>query len=73
MATDLQISSERLDRDRVKLRVEAPASSLKPALDAVYRRWAGEIKVAGFRKGKVPRQIIDARVGPEVIREEALR
>ncbi len=73
MQTDLQISSERLDKDRVKLRVEAPESSLKPALDAVYRRWAGEIKVAGFRKGKVPRQIIDARVGPEVIREEALR
>lgn len=73
MATDLQISSERLDKDRVKLRVEAPESSLKPALDAVYRRWAGEIKVSGFRKGKVPRQIIDARVGPEVIREEALR
>ncbi|HYO60422.1 MAG TPA: trigger factor [Actinomycetota bacterium] len=73
MATDLHISSERLDKDRVKLRVEAPESSLKPALDAVYRRWAGEIKVSGFRKGKVPRQIIDARVGPEVIREEALR
>ena len=73
MPTDLQISSERLDKDRVKLRVEAPESSLKGALDAVYRRWAGEIKVAGFRKGKVPRQIIDARVGPETIREEALR
>ena len=73
MARDLQISSERLDKDRVKLRVEAPEASLKPALDAVYRRWAGEIKVAGFRQGKVPRQIIDARVGPEVIREEALR
>lgn len=73
MANDLQISAERLDKDRVKLRVAAPESSLKPALDAVYRRWAGEIKVSGFRKGKVPRQIIDARVGPEVIREEALR
>ncbi len=73
MAPDLQISSERLDKNRVKLRVEAPEGSLKPALDAVYRRWAGEIKVPGFRKGKVPRQIIDARVGPEAIREEALR
>ena len=73
MAPDLQISSERLEKDRVKLRVEAPEASLKPAMDAVYRRWAGEIKVPGFRKGKVPRQLIDARVGPEVIREEALR
>lgn len=71
--TDLRTSSEGLEKGRVRLRVEAPESSLRPALDAVYRRWAGEIKVAGFRKGKVPRQIIDARVGPEVIREEALR
>ncbi|MFN2588739.1 MAG: trigger factor [Actinomycetota bacterium] len=73
MPPDLQISSERLDEDRVKLRVEAPEDSLKPALDAAYRRWAADIKVPGFRKGKVPRQLIDARVGPEVIREEALR
>jgi trigger factor len=73
MTTDLQITSERLDKDRVKLRVEAPEASLEPALAAVYRRWAGEIRVPGFRKGKVPRQLIDARVGPDAIREEALR
>lgn len=69
----LQTSSERLDKDRVKLRVEVPEKALSPAIDAAYRRWANEIKVAGFRKGKVPRQLIDARVGPEAIREEALR
>ena len=73
MATPLQTSTEQLEKDRVKLRVEVPESALKPAVDAVYRRWANEIKMPGFRKGKVPRQMIDARVGPEVIREEALR
>jgi trigger factor len=31
------------------------------------------LKVPGFRKGKVPRQIIDARVGPDVVRQEALK
>ena len=75
MATQetVRTSHESLAKDRVKLRVEMEESMLKPALDAIYRRWAREIKVPGFRKGKVPRQIIDARVGPEVIREEALR
>lgn len=74
MTTDtLQTSTEQLEKDRVKLRVEVPESALKPAVDAVYRRWANEIKMPGFRKGKVPRQMIDARVGPDVIREEALR
>ena len=71
--TLLQTSTERVDKDRVKLRVEVAPSALEPAIDAIYKRWAREIKVPGFRKGKVPRQLIDARVGPEAIREEALR
>lgn len=70
---DLQTTTERLEKDRVKVRVEVPPAALEPALKAVYRKWANDIKVPGFRKGKVPRQMIDARVGPEVIREEALR
>jgi trigger factor len=69
----LQTTAERIDKDRVKLRVEVPASALDPSLAAAYKRWANDIKIPGFRKGKVPRQLIDQRVGPEVIREEALR
>jgi trigger factor len=69
----LQTSAESLGKDQVKLRVEVPETDLDDAIGAVYRRWANEIKVPGFRKGKVPRKLIDARVGPEVIREEALR
>ena len=71
--TDLQTSTEKLEKGRVKLRVEVAPGALKPAIDAIYRKWAQDIKVPGFRKGKVPRQLIDARVGPDVIREEALR
>ena len=70
---DMSTTSEKVGGDRVKVRVEVPEASLSPAIDAVYRRWAGEIKVPGFRKGKVPRQLIDARVGPGAVREEALR
>lgn len=69
----LQTTSERIDKDRVKLRVEVPETALDRALGAAYRRWANEIKVPGFRKGHIPRKIIDARVGPGAVREEALR
>jgi trigger factor len=69
----MQTSAEPLEKGRVKLRVEVPEKALDPSLEAAYRRWAGQIKVPGFRKGKVPRQIIDARVGVEAVREEALR
>jgi len=74
MATDtLQTTSERVDKNRVKLRVEVPEGALGPAINAVYRRWANEMRVPGFRKGKVPRQLIDARVGADTVREEALQ
>jgi trigger factor len=72
-AATMETSAERVDKDRVKMRVEVPETALVPAIDAVYRRWAKEIKVPGFRKGKVPRPLIDARVGPGAVREEALR
>src|SRR5918992_2454658 len=71
--TSLSTSAERAGKDRVKLRVEVPEDALAPALKQVYGRGARDMKVPGFRKGKVPRQLIDARVGPEVVREEALR
>lgn len=69
----LQTTSTRLGKDRVKLRVEVPESSLGPAIESAYRKWANEIKVPGFRKGRVPKPIIDARVGPEAVREQALQ
>lgn len=72
-AAALQTTSERVDKDRVKLHVEVPEAALQPAVDAAYRRWAKEIKVPGFRKGHIPKQIIDARVGPGVVFEEAIR
>jgi trigger factor len=71
--TAIETSSEPLDKGRVKLRVEVPEKALDPSLEGAYRRWAGQMKVPGFRKGKIPRQIIDARVGVEAVREEALR
>ncbi|MGH2748715.1 MAG: trigger factor [Actinomycetota bacterium] len=74
MESALQTISEAVEKGRVKLRVEVPENALDPAVTAVYRKWADEIKVPGFRKGKVPRQIIDQRLGgPQAAREEALK
>ena len=69
----LSTNAERLDKDRVKVRVEVPENELDPALNAAYKRWSREIKIPGFRKGHIPRRLIDTHVGPEVVREEALR
>src|SRR5687767_6723021 len=70
--TTLQTSSERVGKDRVKLRVEVGEDALRPAIDAAYRAMSKEVKVPGFRQGKVPRQLIDSRVGPGAVRRQAI-
>jgi trigger factor len=72
-AANVTTAAEHLEGDRVKLRVEVPEDALEPAMKTVYRELSGQLKVPGFRKGKVPRQIIDSRVGPGYVREEALK
>ncbi len=74
MDTPLQTTREDVGKDRLKLRVEVPEKALEPAIADVYKRLAREINISGFRKGKVPRQLIDSRIGgAEVVRQEALR
>ena len=63
---------ETLSPTRVKLTVEVPFDDLKPSLDAAYKRIASQVNIPGFRRGKVPQRIIDARVGRQVVLDEAL-
>lgn len=58
---------------KVRLQVEASAEEVAPALDRAFRELAGEVKVPGFRKGKVPRRILEARLQPAAIRDAAIR
>ena len=63
---------ETLSPTRVKLTVEVPFEELQPSIDAAYKRIARQVKVQGFRPGKVPPRILDQRVGRGVVLEEAL-
>jgi len=45
---------------------------LRPAIDRTARRLSREVRVPGFRKGKVPRQVIEARIGREALLAEAI-
>ena len=57
---------------RVKLTVEVPFEELKPSLDAAYKKIAQQINIPGFRKGKVPPQVIDRQVGRGAVLDEAI-
>ena len=63
---------ETLNPTRVKLTVEVPFDELKPSLDAAYKTIGSQIKVPGFRAGKIPARIIDQRVGRGAVLQEAV-
>ena len=61
---------ESTDKHTVKLTIEVPTDELEKDMQKAYRSIANQIKIPGFRKGKVPKQIIDAQVGRDVVVEE---
>jgi trigger factor len=63
---------EKLDPTRVRLSVEVSFEELQPSLDAAYRELGRQIRVPGFRPGKAPKQLIDARVGRANVLEQAI-
>jgi trigger factor len=69
----MQTTVEETDKHVVRLTVEVPPEEFERDLDRAYRKVAGQVKIPGFRKGKVPKKIIDARVGREHVLEEFVR
>jgi trigger factor len=63
---------EELSPTRVKLTVEVPFDELKPNLDKVYKELSKQVRLKGFRPGKVPRQLIDQYVDRDVVLQEAV-
>jgi trigger factor len=63
---------EELSPTRVKLSVEVPFDELKPSIDKAYREVARQVRIPGFRPGRVPPQIIDQRVGRGPVLEQAV-
>src|SRR5580704_10146202 len=63
---------EELSPTRVKLTIEIPFEELKKSLDQAYREVARQIRVPGFRPGKVPPRIIDQRFGRGMVLEQAV-
>jgi trigger factor len=68
----MQTTVENTAKHTVKLTIEVPVEEFEKDLDRAYRSIANSIKIPGFRKGKVPKQIIDTQVGREVVHEEFL-
>ena len=69
----MRTSVEPLEGNKVKLSVEVDEQEFEKAIDAAFRKIAREVRIPGFRPGKAPRRLLEARIGGEVARQEALR
>jgi trigger factor len=63
---------EELSPTRVKLTVEVPFDELKPNLDKAYKELSQQVRLKGFRPGKVPARLIDQYVGRGTVLQEAV-
>lgn len=69
----MQSTVETLDDNKVKLSVSVPADEFERAIDGAFRKLAQEVRIPGFRPGKAPRRLLEARFGSEAARDQALR
>ena len=69
---DVKTDVEELSPTRVKLSVEVPFDELKPSIDKAYREVARQVRIPGFRPGRVPPRIIDQRIGRGPVLEQAV-
>lgn len=63
---------EVLDDNRVKVSVDIDAEEFEQKLDEAFRKLARQVRLPGFRPGKAPRRVLEARLGPQAARGEAL-
>ena len=61
---------EEVDLNKVRIKVEVPAEDVGKAIDRAFRDISREVFIPGFRKGKVPRRVLQARLGMDAIYEE---
>ncbi len=67
----MSLQVEKLEHNMAKLTIEVSAEDVEKALQAAYLKQRSKINLPGFRKGKVPRQMIEKMYGPEVFYDEA--
>lgn len=69
----MQIAVEKKEGAELSFKVEVPKERVEEELSQAFRRLVREVKVPGFRKGKVPRKIFEHRFGQGILQEEVIK
>ena len=67
----MSLQVEKLEKSMAKLTIEVSADDLEKALQSAYKKQKNKIAIPGFRKGKVPRQMIEKMYGAEIFYDDA--
>ena len=67
----MSLQVEKLEKNMAKLTIEVSAEELEKAIEGAYQKNKNKMSIPGFRKGKVPRKMIENMYGKEVFYEDA--
>ncbi len=71
-ADPTSVAVERIPGSQVSLSIEVPAEKVERTYERVLNRLSQRVKIEGFRPGKAPRAMVEARLGPDTLREEVV-
>ncbi|HXN90505.1 MAG TPA: trigger factor [Candidatus Sulfotelmatobacter sp.] len=72
MPGELSVVTEQLPKSQVGMTIDVPAEVVNATYERVLNRLASKARIEGFRPGRAPRALVEARIGPEVLREEVV-
>jgi trigger factor len=72
MPAALSVVTEQLPKSQVGMTIEVPTEVVDATYERVLNRLVSRAKIEGFRPGRAPRALVEARLGPAVVREEVV-
>ena len=72
MPAQLSVATEPLPKSQVGMTIEVPAEMVDATFERVLNRLVSKAKIEGFRPGRAPRALVEARLGPAALREEVV-
>src|SRR5437879_13344251 len=68
----ISVTTEQLPKRQVAMTIEVPVETVDATYERVLNRLASRAKLEGFRPGRAPRALVEARLGPAALREEVV-